>query len=308
MKKLTRKLFLSVCTLAICAETLVSTTFAWYTSNTEVDVTGITGSAGTDGSASIYVSLDKTTWSQSVDLSALFTQTGTGTEITPLELKEGALYELNGNTAITDVKKYVEFTLYFKTASTANNVPLYIQDITLKNVKTNINQLTPFDNLLYNPNGQSEDVAGGIKVLQPTYAVDIVNALAMHTLSSTEAVKIVDGETVKTTVAAIERNIDLANVVTSLGTTESVSQAAAMDYYNAVMSSNTGYQAPENNSTELDPISETQNSRTQVALLPADGSYISVTFRIFLNGWDEYCYDACKGQSFTVSFTFTSVK
>ena len=52
MKALKRKLFLSVASLAVCAATLVSTTFAWYVSNTTAEVQNVSGStagAGTDG-------------------------------------------------------------------------------------------------------------------------------------------------------------------------------------------------------------------------------------------------------------------
>ena len=43
MRKLGLKLGLSCAALAACATTLVSTTFAWYTSNDSVKATGITG-------------------------------------------------------------------------------------------------------------------------------------------------------------------------------------------------------------------------------------------------------------------------
>lgn len=56
MKKLTRKLFLSIAALACCAATLVSTTFAWYVNNPQATVekiNGSTASAGTSGSISV---------------------------------------------------------------------------------------------------------------------------------------------------------------------------------------------------------------------------------------------------------------
>lgn len=56
MKKLTRKLFLSVAALGACAVTLVSTTFAWYTTNTSVDVDAISGMTETDSSSNqLYI-------------------------------------------------------------------------------------------------------------------------------------------------------------------------------------------------------------------------------------------------------------
>ena len=33
---------------------------------------------------------------------------------------------------------------------------------------------------------------------------------------------------------------------------------------------------------------------------------VSVTYVIYLNGWDEYCFDACRGQSFSVAVEFST--
>ena len=56
MKKLTRKLFLSVASLGVCAATLVSTTFAWYTTNTSVDLGAISGMTETQSASNqLYI-------------------------------------------------------------------------------------------------------------------------------------------------------------------------------------------------------------------------------------------------------------
>ena len=42
-----------------------------------------------------------------------------------------------------------------------------------------------------------------------------------------------------------------------------------------------------------------------IGVIPKDG-VLEVTFVIYLNGWDAYCFDACRGQSFNVEIDFTS--
>ena len=55
-KSLTRKLFLSVAALAATAATLTSSTFAWYTANTEAQVNKVTASTEAKGSNSLFIS------------------------------------------------------------------------------------------------------------------------------------------------------------------------------------------------------------------------------------------------------------
>ena len=55
MKALKRKLFLSVASLAVCAATLVSTTFAWYTSNSEVSASGLNAASAASTDARVVI-------------------------------------------------------------------------------------------------------------------------------------------------------------------------------------------------------------------------------------------------------------
>ena len=38
----------------------------------------------------------------------------------------------------------------------------------------------------------------------------------------------------------------------------------------------------------------------------AAGEVLTVTFRVYLNGWDAYCFDACRGQSFEIDIEFST--
>ena len=309
MKNLTRKLFLSICTLAICAVTLVSTTFAWYTTNTEVSVDGVKGTASTSGDASIYVSWNGTDWAQSIDLTEIISgakgeQYKTGHSLVPLQLKADGLYNLAG-TKDASKESVVTFTLYFKTAKTDKNIPLYIQNIDL----VNPNSLTPVDNLLYlssdkmmqaNPENPEEQIQVnkpnvGVNRQVSTYAVDIVKALGMTTVecNATDLTPITGGKAL---------NIDLENLASPKADIE-VTNANAVNYYNEVMKASIS----ETGTVGLTQIKEDAGQRSQIATLPQNGDAEAVTFTIFINGWDEYCYDAIKGQTFNFDIQFTTV-
>ena len=320
MKQLTRKLFLSICTLAICAVTLVSTTFAWYTTNTQVEANGVQGTASTSGDASIYVSLNDTDWAQTLDLTGLIAgevagkngaKVKTGTSLVPLQLKnDGYFYNLADSKDESPLS-VVTFTLYFKTAKTDQQVNLYIENILLDNPD---NDLPEFDNLLYvtddETDGQPKPVVG-LDRDNSKYTVDIVKALGMVTSMSTKTYSVpnTNGEgNVQKTIDAITNNLDLQNVATINATNDDHgfvegATANALNYYNEVM------KATEKDDTgiELKDIILTNGKRTHIATLPENGESVAVTFTIYINGWDEYCYDAVKGQTFNINFKFTSV-
>ena len=67
---------------------------------------------------------------------------------------------------------------------------------------------------------------------------------------------------------------------------------------------------PLTKGTDVDTLTDASftvgETHTKVAVLDKDGGICAVRFDVFLNGWDEYCYDACKGQNFTITLGFTS--
>ena len=95
-----------------------------------------------------------------------------------------------------------------------------------------------------------------------------------------------------------------------------IESADALAYYNAVMGENAKLTRPENdNLTDMIIGDEQGNIAKDNYVLAGElvkGSteyeILEVTFIVFLNGWDAYCFDACKGQSFNVSLGFTTDK
>lgn len=303
MKNLTRKLFLSICTLAICAVTLVSTTFAWYTTNTEVSATNINASTSVYGDASIFISTDTLNWYQSVDVNK------TMTALLPVQVTSTGVFDDRelGDTLASDTD-YLKFTLYVKTAkisdeTDADPIALFVKSITINNttfstiVDTDADEDTTADNeirnyietiatdnLLYN----SSKNTGGVDKTQGKYWVDVTEALWMNIESST--------------VENLNHNIfDLKNCLNTKYSPFNVANPDAEVYYESVSGDTL-----EKSGTATEYVVGSTGTNFEIANLAANGDYTTLTFKIFLNGWDEYCFDACKGQSFSVALSFTT--
>ena len=137
MRKLGLKLGLSCAALAACATTLVSTTFAWYTSNDTVKAEGITGKTSEQDATLLLISRTGKvgSWGATVtiDSSAVtLDPVAYGSEKinehnedvalgkyyawNPTDNKEGG--EVTGG--LTSSDKYISFYLYFKSGSSAD--------------------------------------------------------------------------------------------------------------------------------------------------------------------------------------------
>lgn len=301
MKKrsLITKLALSGVALAATAATLATSTYAWYTTNTSVDANGVTGSSASSGDASIFISKNGTSnWQQSISFTA---DDFENLAMIPVQLSktDGSLYPLTSagtlsTTAATTKVDYLEFSLYFKTAATSKNIPLYLQSLTIKN---SVSKLPEYDNLL---NGQtaSEGKSLGISGTDSKYTKDIVNAISYTITSDTTETTYGDNKTFTALDGKTAYNpTAVSGWVTSIKETGSATDAHA--YYEAV------------SNKELVEVQKTEDAidgvaNQLVAVLNKEGTAAKVTFRFYLNGADKDCFDACKGQTFTVDFKFNS--
>ena len=326
MKKLTRKLFLSCAALCACAATLVSTTFAWYTTNTSVDASNISSASAGTGDSSIFISLDGSSFKQSVDFDlsgknasqvtafdgANGSNFGTAS-LAPVQLlAEGTNFKKMDGSTDKGANDVLYFCIYFKTAKTGADVPLYLEGITLKNKAANLtNHMT--DNLLNgtsstkpaptqeNSSATTNKPEIGVDRNESQYAVDIIDALAMQitTAASTYTAKTPSGSK-----AAFTNKLNLQSVADTNGIAPvNVGTPNALNYYNEVMEASLSKPVT---AASLTTPNFALGSRTQIATLDKDGGICCVKFEIFLDGWDEYCYDACKGQSFTIDLKFSS--
>lgn len=281
MKKLTKKLLLSAITLGLALVTLTTTTFAWYTSSTQAKaINGSASTSSTTKDASLLISSDEGT---EKEFSSQATIAQQGVNLVPLQYDTENKYfkELNASTEYKvegQVAGFYEFKLYFK-SNNNETVDVYIEN--LKIVNTNKNNLTKFDSLKYVAGNNTDGLPNEAK-----YYVDAVNALDLIIKNNNTSNNFF--------------NYDLSGKITDtassfgFGETETPN---AIAYYNAFMEND--ITAP---TSALEPFVKTAS----IGTIPA-GGILEVTFVIYLNGWDVYCFDACRGQSFSVNIDFTTV-
>lgn len=168
--KLKSKLIMSGVALAACAATLTSTTYAWYTTNTEVQANNISGATADTGSASVFISGNGTNWYNKLDASSEGTDkiTLTGSPLLPVTLSETGTWIDQKSTEVGSPSMR-SFTLHFKTAKTDSPVALGIHTITIKNTVAT-DSLPEYENLL----------TGG------TYTANCLDSLAFNMVSTTE--------------------------------------------------------------------------------------------------------------------------
>ena len=288
MKKLTKKLLLSAITLGLALVTLTTTTFAWYTSSQTASAGN--GSAETSSStndSSLMISIDGgSTYKRSVNLPTTYLN------LIPLQydatLNEGAggFKELDNTAAADSEGKYYKFTLHFKTTSN-DSANVYISKFDLKNTIQTTGGLTAYDNLV-GSNNDEDGIPNADK-----YAVDVVSALDIvinqtkYNLSSSKF----DG-----IAPLVPKGFDIT------GGTEVPNSNA---YYDAFMGAGSNTKA----AAEIYHTGVTDlTTSTIIGTIPEGvDSSVAVTFYIYLNGYDAYCFDACKGQSFTIDLEFTTI-
>ena len=326
--KLKGKLILSCAALAAVATTAFSTTYAWYTSNTEVKATGITASTGTSNDSALQISLDGSTWGASVDLTTLLASAQT---LTPVQRNAGATgvastfttQNLAGTTNpvsatagdATRTANYVQFPLYFRNITIADSTTsdVYIKSATIVN-----QQAGGVDTKLLT------DIGTHTQAANSKYKVDLLRALDLEIAASyTAAVgadeKVeCDGNTVTTGEKTSLYNLEAYACKNAAGTTvkDTLSDLAAnswdaLGYYNtvkgltgadvAVRPAAADYVIP---ATGLDTVVNTANSK--LGTIQSNKQILKTIWTLYLDGWDTACFDACKGQTITASFVFTT--
>lgn len=297
MKKITTKLALSVTSLGLAIATLSTTTFAWYTSNMSVSASGVEGttSAATDNTLLISKTGADGSFSASVELTAS-DYTVDGTSMIPLQY-DNAFNDIEGQ-AVTNAKSdknYLQFSVFVKTQSStvsaSNKVPVYLQSLTISNAVTKDN-LTSYDILTDYTDGWTADAT--------TYKVDAAQALnlAIASKAGTPSVK---SENVGTELYSVNKLVG-TDKNENLGTA-----ADALSYYNAVMGTNidrTAMPATEELETATAATATTDNAISVVSL-ESTGIY-EIIFTVYLDGWDKYCFDACRAQKFNIEFALTT--
>ena len=270
MKKLTRKLFLSIAALAVCAATMVSTTFAWYVQNTEATASGMTAStAEATGDGSIYVSKDGTAFTKSVTITTSdYAYNGT---LDPVTTDDGTLAEgkltFKNVSGDSDTTHYIQFSLWIKSDKAITCKP----SLTVTNGTLAFKKQTAYQSI-------TEDVTAGQE-----FYVDAVQALRMAVQKeSEETATIYDLQKIAT-----EYEVNVQSVKEEDLTTD------AHAYYNQIM----GKAANDTTPAEAETTWANYTLEANKA--------VKLTFFIWLDGADKSCFDSCVGQNFTFTLSFS---
>jgi hypothetical protein len=315
MRKLGLKLGLSCAALAACATTLVSTTFAWYTSNDTVKANGVTGKTSEQDATLLLISKtgDVGSWGATVSIDSskvtlepvAYASTKVKTNNTALEAGKYYGWDATGNKesgevtgGLTSTDKYISFYLYFKSGSSAD-LTVGIKSFTLANKAEKVADL-PTKSVL----------AKGTGATDATYYVDML--LATNVVMTVEQGKEVAKDAASPVVTAAGTRTAYAADSAALGTNTG-NDANAHTYYNNVK----GTSIVTNIETSEDEIGTVETlqtgkftfSKSTGAGAAQDGldNLLMVKFDIYLDGWDKMCFDAVRQQSFTLDMEFTGI-
>ena len=321
--KLRNKLLLSCAALAACATTMVSTTFAWYTSNTIAKAGGVTAATQASGSDTLLASQtgNTGTWRSSITLTAEGSDV-VSTNLVPLAWGsdgQGAgtenaalLHKANPDGTVAEAAStgYLHFSIYLKNPTSTKAINITKLDV--KNT-TSSTQTKPI---------LAEAGLGGIlSSATTTYAVDILRAtnIMIYASTATGVANVDEGASFGTPTLKFaldtEKSHDYKVYNDSLDANtwdkmNSQDKAKSQNTYaTGALNAHTYFHAV----TGKEPTSTNVATKTlgsgseniQFAALTA-GDILKLDFCVFLNGADLHCFDACQGQTFSLDLEFST--
>ncbi len=336
---LRNKVILSCAALAAVATTAVSSTFAWYTSNTEVTADKIYAQTSTAGDDTLLISSTGATgtWSSHVSLNVnevlkpvAWGANGNGqtTASTPAADDHFYAWDGNSNEVATDTALDIDstptkvgdtdvvagqdgvlhFKLYFKNLTKDGSV--YVTKFIVTNTTSGA---LPTKQLL-----TTTGLTGMDTEKVKSYSVDLLRASNVLIKTYNPAFSNTDDEgyalgdevAAGRKVVEFDKFHDATNHKDSLdsGTTGTVATAYnAHSYYNAVK----GLPIGESTDDDYQPAIATSDPLV-TNKIDAEGAskwafgtttttnMLVVDFCVFLNGWDLACFDAVQGQKFSI--------
>lgn len=315
--KILRKLTLSAVTLGVAAVSATTSTFAWFTTNSIVEASGVSGTVKeVDGN--MLLSVKDTNWTdpaKNVTLPAgtttlapvqvTSTTSGSGAEaITTYGFtKAGETKGVFTETATSNTD-YIHYELVFHMSDLANGEGL-------KNVLTaNFNDFTGQSGTQYLL--ADADASTGAKA-GDTISVDLLDVLSVRVESSIilEANKSTYGitDTISATAGNISNNGTKFYRYNQEKDTVTVSRtdkkADALTYYNNVhqKSLNRDNIKPTYETTYLSTTDNTSDTtKTGITLFEITGTskaYVKTDIYLYIDGWDKQCFNAVGGLQIT---------
>lgn len=301
MNKLTRKLMISVFTLAFALVTLGATTFAWFTLTSVAKIDPYT--VGIEVGEGIEISLDGETFKSFITNAELKSKIGDKV-FDPVTSSNGVNFKyLNGQEA--DEKDYIEFVLFARTPVADRNLVL-LPSTNIKSTERTWIADIGFDYTDYG-NLTNVEATDPVKV----YAANAFRMSfeeASELTFTAEAAITADFSSSQAKVFELNpldnggRNIRLDNQVKTVG---------LLDYYNKKVQEN--QKLSVNDATLPDTVYDNDALGKQpLAALDKENTvndndvmhYSAVKIRMWLEGWDPDSFDAILGSNVIVELYF----
>lgn len=310
MNRARRKILYSVLIFLTIGITLGSSTYAWYTSNMTATASGVTGttSGETDNTLLISKTGEAGTFHDKIKINrtdAGFSQTRHF--MIPVYYKSSKFYDIDGKELGKNEdgtpdnnffrEEVLQFSVYVKTQSTAEplDLPVYLKSLNVKNGAGN--QLPSTEIISSYKDG---DWAAGAT----TYKVDAVRtiniAFASAKANYASGSAVADRNNIVGTTAYSVRNIVTPENESGLGTSPN-----ALEYYNKIMGTNKTVPSAEEYKVTLLQKSQQDGAPVEVSRLQSKDVY-EIIFTVWMDGWNDYCFDACKQQAFDIDFSLTT--
>ncbi|ABX81621.1 hypothetical protein [Acholeplasma laidlawii] len=301
MKSLTNKLVMSVLALVLTGVALSVGVLAWFTINNRATIEAFTGTVQTG--EGFYVSLDGTTWKNTLTTTEMQTAAGAVTFV-PLTSQDGiALYDLGSSTAAT--AGFIEFDLLFAGSANLNNI--IIDSLTLSGTQTSWipgiyvpgtrqtgapDANTPILDYVSNAarvSFQDMITTTTSTIFEQSVGTD-TNSLGFGTYATNEAIlfynAIMDTD-------LVENDFDTAAAALALKPTEQAGNGltvvvAALNPNGTVIS---GY---------------TYDTSSLTAIGGSSAKVGAITVRVWVEGWDQEAFNAILSGVLTVNFNFTA--
>ncbi|MCR5349582.1 MAG: hypothetical protein K6E20_01175 [Acholeplasmatales bacterium] len=305
-KRLT-KLALSGVALAAVAATLGTSTYAWYVTNSTATASGVQGTANAGGAGNVLVAQASTAdtkvnghgaFVQNLTFDTTnYTSTTTASGLNPVSPATASVASDASPSTVSGVASITADTVWVdKDGLTVEGGSSIDFDIwVLSTSKTTVNLTYTISNttatgdvkkqLAYANTGLPTNVSQG-----NSFAANIVDALRMSVVA--EGASITNGTSTTTNI--------IYDVAASASATSSTygsytTGGSANEYLVAVL----GEQV-----VKTGPTTVSQTTKN-IPLTVVANAEAKLSFKIWLEGTDDQCFDSCAGQTFAINFSFT---
>jgi hypothetical protein len=320
------KIAIAGAALAATAATLGTSTYAWYVSNDNVAMDGVTGAtAGTEVGSNLIIAGNLVTadgdapsiYGPSVSLTAAGDRTayektdGTSDSLFLAEalnpqsaedITASTIAWKNADGTANNTPRFIEFKVWVKNSKDATIVP----EFGIENATTDANLKTQ---TAYNPQGLPTKKAGADTAVKSgdSFTVDAIQALRME-ITKKSAVTYSTPETEIYKVAEMAKTTALNGTYTTDATKFATGGDANLYYKN--MKNAVAYNTTADTGVSKDVSGAVYSGEKEAwsnFAVKADEDVL-VSFRIWLEGADKDCWDSCINQTFNFNLKFTVYK